>query len=366
MSGILSRPQEQSFDVVIATRNRPEALSLSIPLILSQSRRPGKLIVIDSSDDHAAVAHAVEAAVQGSRTDPGWTGELILETAPVGLAIQRNLGLRHVTADIVFLPDDDSLFHPGTSEAIMRVYERDREGLIAGVCAVDAAGPPPAVADDLGYDMTASQKRQRATVSLRHRLERALTVLNPYIYIGAVLRDRFAPPDWMAAENCVAVEWMTGYRMTFRMSALGEPAFDTTMTGYSLGEDVDTSFAAMRHGLLVGAHGARIYHHKFPAPRGRAHAIAAKAVLNRCYITLKHAFDAGLNPRDAAKVRRLLTGFLAAKLLISLAKAVSREGRDGLRGVVAALGHVGGLRRASRAELPAVYAAASERVLGPP
>ena len=44
------------FDIVLATRNRPEALALSIPLMLSQSRQPGRLIVIDSSNDHAPVA----------------------------------------------------------------------------------------------------------------------------------------------------------------------------------------------------------------------------------------------------------------------------------------------------------------------
>ena len=53
--------------MVIATRNRPEALALSIPLILGQSRKPRKLIVIDSSDDHAPVAEAVAETVATAR-----------------------------------------------------------------------------------------------------------------------------------------------------------------------------------------------------------------------------------------------------------------------------------------------------------
>ena len=52
------RPARLDFDVVIATRNRPQALELSIPLILGQSRQPKKLIVIDSSDDQTRVALA--------------------------------------------------------------------------------------------------------------------------------------------------------------------------------------------------------------------------------------------------------------------------------------------------------------------
>ena len=48
--------------IVIATCNRPAALRLSIPRMLKQSRPPTQLIVIDSSDDHAAAVKAVIAA----------------------------------------------------------------------------------------------------------------------------------------------------------------------------------------------------------------------------------------------------------------------------------------------------------------
>lgn len=121
-----------TFDTVIATRNRPEALALSIPLILGQSRQPEKLIVIDSSDDHQAVKSVVEKAVRD------WPGEVILRASERGSSLQRNIGLEHVAADVVFFPDDDSMLHPGTTEAIMRVYELDRDCRIAGVCAADA------------------------------------------------------------------------------------------------------------------------------------------------------------------------------------------------------------------------------------
>jgi glycosyltransferase involved in cell wall biosynthesis len=110
-SGAASRKPAQrlDFDVVIATRNRPQALALSIPLILGQSRQPRKLIVIDSSDDHAAVAKVV------GETTAGWGGTVIVEHSGPGAAYQRNRGLVHVESEIVLFPDDDSLFHPGTS-----------------------------------------------------------------------------------------------------------------------------------------------------------------------------------------------------------------------------------------------------------
>src|SRR5699024_3280194 len=81
------------FDVVIATRNRPKALELSIPLILGQSRQPERLIIIDSSDDHAVVARTVATATRD------WSGNVIVEQADPGLTRQRNRGLAHVEAE---------------------------------------------------------------------------------------------------------------------------------------------------------------------------------------------------------------------------------------------------------------------------
>ena len=91
------------FDVVIATRNRPQALALSIPLILGQSRQPRKLIVIDSSDDHAPVAEAV------AKMTARWNGRVVVEHSAPGLPRQRNRGIAHVEAEAVIFPDDDSL-----------------------------------------------------------------------------------------------------------------------------------------------------------------------------------------------------------------------------------------------------------------
>ena len=73
-------PDRLGFDVVIATRNRAEALALSIPLILAQSRQPERLIVIDSSDDHAPVKAAVAQAAEG------WPGTVIVEHSAPGSA----------------------------------------------------------------------------------------------------------------------------------------------------------------------------------------------------------------------------------------------------------------------------------------
>jgi glycosyltransferase involved in cell wall biosynthesis len=252
-------PARLDFDVVIATRNRADALALSIPLLLGQSRVPRRLIVIDSSDDHAPVAAAVARATAGHPV------EVIVEHGPPGAARQRNQGLRHVTADIVFFPDDDSLCHPGTTAAIMEVYERDTEGRVAAVNPADTLEPPPGVLEAAAYDMTAAHKRMARTVRARTALGRLMPEVNPRFVIGRILMARAPQLPWLAAIDAVPVEWMTGYRMSFRTAALkAVGGFEGIFGGYSLFEDTDASWAVTDAGCVVGANRGRIYHHRFP------------------------------------------------------------------------------------------------------
>jgi glycosyltransferase involved in cell wall biosynthesis len=338
------------FDVVIATRNRPEALALSIPLILGQSRQPRKLIVIDSSDDHAAVARTVAEATAG------WGGTVLVEHTGRGAAFQRNRGLDHVESEVVFFPDDDSLFHPGTSEAIMRAYELDTEGRIAGVCAADALDPPPGVLAAARYDMTSAHKLRGRIMPYRNRLERRLRALNPSLYLGEVLKSRFQPLAWFAAENCVLVELMTGYRMSFRTEVIRANPFDENLKFYSVVEDLDASLAAMRHGCLVGARNARIYHHKFPSGRGDPYYLGVVRILNRSYVVLKQVHDSGLPAAEAERVRRLLRQFCRLKVLTCLARIHRPAVREELRGVLAAFDGVKAMMEAPREDLPRVFA----------
>ncbi len=345
-----------TFDVVIATRNRPEALALSIPLILGQSRQPEKLIVIDSSDDHAPVAEAVAKATAG------WDGEVIVEHTERGSALQRNLGLKHVTADVVIFPDDDSLFHPGTSEAIMEVYERDTAGVIAGVCAAPDLTPPPGVLPEASYQMTAEHDREVRTQRLRNRLEKRLSYLKPVIYLGQLFGARHPRPDWVGTFQFPVVEYMTGFRMSFRTDRIRAVGFDATLTGYALDEDVEASLAVARDGLLVGARHARIYHHKFPGGRPDPYRIGVIAVLNRAYVISKHIADGRLTEAEAQAARARLRAFMMLKLVVCALTAYRATGRQRLRGAWAARREGLNLMEAPRADLSKTYHAAEARL----
>ncbi len=344
-----------TYDAVIATRNRPEALALTIPLLIEQSRPPAQIIVIDSSDDHTPVAETVAAATRD------WDGSVTVKHSDPGLPYQRNRGLALVTAPVVLFPDDDSLLHPGTAAALMEVYERDTEGAIAAVCAAETYEVPPGV--DLGDSdwMTEAHQREAKTRGLRNRMERNFSALKPQLHLGRLLAGRAPLPDWTKELDVVPVEYMTGFRMSFRTHAIKPTGFDEALGGYALDEDIDASFQAARHGAVVGAKKGKIYHHRFPSGRGDGARLGRMEVLNRLYVGLKHARRDDLPKGTEAAMRLRMRGFLVLKLLVALAGARSEFGRARLAGAWAAIRSSGPIWRAGRDDLVDAYKIAFAR-----
>lgn len=102
-----------SLAVVVCTRNRPDRLRRVLADLREQP--PDELVVVDQSDE-AAPLDGVRHVVDDDR----------------GLPRARNLGLRHVHADVVLFLDDDVLLLPGCVEAHRRAYDDPRVGGVAG------------------------------------------------------------------------------------------------------------------------------------------------------------------------------------------------------------------------------------------
>lgn len=340
-----------TFDVVIATRNRPDALALSIPLLLAQSRLPEKLIVIDSSDDHAAVAQVVAEATAGSNIP------VIVEHSEKGLTRQRNRGLAHVTADIVFFPDDDALFHPGTSAAMMEIYERDTGKQVAALNPADAPTPPPGVLEGAAYDMTAAHKRMARTVRLRNAIGRMLAEANPRFVIGRILMGRAPDLLWMRDLDAVHVEWMTGYRMSFRSEAIKAVGFEPVFGGYALFEDTDASWAVTDSGCVVGADRGGVYHHRAPGGRANRYGLGAMGLANLAYLMAKHAVDRRLTADQIAEARKKTHRYVRLRMLMAWTKSLrgDKGAAEDLRGMRAAKPAIDRLFDAPRADLAETY-----------
>ena len=310
---------------VIVTRNRPEALALSLPLHLSQSHLPAAILVVDSSDDpspnRALVQHLASAT----------TVPLKHLSSPPGSSLQRNMGLSLVKSEVVFFPDDDSLLLPGALENILRIYARDKEGIVGGVCSAEAKTPPAGALDQTAYRMRKSDLLKARIARTRFALEERF-IPDPFHRVAAGLYRALPPsPSWLADENAVLVPWMTGFRMSFRTDVIRRSGFAEELGRYALFEDTDAGLSTLRTHLLVGARIAQIYHHKAPMRRANGRAMGVMQILNRAYVIARSGLWQS-SPDDRPAIRRELHRFNAYKIAQYAAAARSGFGRDRLGG----------------------------------
>lgn len=315
-----------TFATVIVTRNRPAALALSLPLHLTQSRRPERILVVDSSDDMGP-NRALVARLAA-------TAPLPVEhlASAAGMTLQRNVGLARIDSDVVFFPDDDSLVHPEALARMMRIYDLDTEGRIGGVCAAETRLPPEGVlaAQTEVYRKRGIDRLRARLAGRRARLENRFFP-DPMKLAARRLEADLPPPEpWLAAENAVRVEWMTGFRMSFRTDVIRKVGFNENLGRYALYEDVDAGLGVLRGGhSLVAAREAQIYHHKAPETRAAGRQMGVINILNRAYVTRRSgAADAAILAALTRQARfRILEFRLGAK---------GTYGRDRLAGARAA------------------------------
>jgi len=317
------------YDVVIATRNRAEVLKVSIPLILEQSRPPRKLIVVDSSDDHDMVHRTVQDITVGSNV-----ALEILRSQKACSANQRNLGIERVESPVVMFPDDDSLWWPGVGEAIMRIYERDKNGDIGGVCAREITIPPP------GLNLPKKNIYKMSLVDrIRQKIGRPRHIFDDFVcpdplwIHGRSCWNVRPVPDWLSTENAALVEFSGAARMSLRTDIIRKNGFDEDLglyTGWAAYEDADISFKVMRNHLFVGAHNARAYHYKCPGQRANGFVLGFILLFNRAYIICCYS------PPNS-RARAMLKRFALYKALQYLLDAGSKFGRERLKGTLTAI-----------------------------
>lgn len=332
-----------TLDVAIVTRNRARVLDLSLPLLLSQNRKPKTIFIVDSSDDPEPVAAVVEAHAAATPIP------IRAIRSAAGSALQRNVALHHVTSDVVMFPDDDSLLLPGALEAIMHIYEADVEERIGGVCGREVLDPPEAIlaAARARYQMTRLDRVKQKIARQRFLLERRFCP-DPLTVHGRSRCEAHGTLPWLAGHNAVPVEFMAGFRMSFRTQLIAAHGFDETLGRYALFEDVDASFAIMKTHLIAAAWDAGIFHYRSPERRDAGRMLGVTQILNRAYVICKHAA-----PGSAA--RRSLKRYARYKIGIYLSEARSPFGRERLAGAVRAYRCLPQLMRSSPAELTATY-----------
>jgi glycosyltransferase involved in cell wall biosynthesis len=337
------------FDIVLATRNRPEVLQISIPLMLSQSRLPRRFIVVDSSSDHAHVRRVVEGLFAKATAA---LELLIFESATAGSSYQRNIGLKFVESPVVIFPDDDSLWYPGVADGVMRIYERDTNWEVGSVAMTVAATYPEGVfgSSEALYQLETRDRLAKAIRKFTSPIEEKLLPdpINPgkaWMTVWGVRESL----SWLREEDAELCGPVFGYRMSFRTEVIrGLGGFDERLGRYSMFEDSDASIGSLQKHLNVCAGRARVFHYRVPGKRVNGTEFGIMAILNRTYVACKHA-----PPRS--KARRQLGRYLYYKLARYLFQSFTAYGRRRFWGALRTLPEARRLMEVGIAELPIQY-----------
>jgi hypothetical protein len=231
----------------------------------------------------------------------------------------------------------------------MRIYEADVEERIGGVCGREVLKAPEGVLSVArkSYQMTRLDRMKQKVARQRFLLERRFCP-DPFTVHGRLRCNAHGTPDWLSLQNAVPVEFMAGFRMSFRTRLITERGFDEMLGRYALFEDVDASFSIMRDHLVVAAWDARIFHYRSPERRDAGMILGVMQILNRAYVICKHA-------EPGTDARRSLNRYAIFKLCIYLTEAKSKFGRDRLIGAFRAYRCLPTLLEAPGEELASTY-----------
>jgi GT2 family glycosyltransferase len=84
---------------------------------------------------------------------------------------------------------------------------------------------------------------------------------------GKLMSTGVASPTFVETENTLAVDWLPGCSMSFRLESVGELRFDLNRTDLPLGEDVDFTARLAMVGRLTHNHKAKLFHNLSPVNR---------------------------------------------------------------------------------------------------
>lgn len=243
--------------VVIATVDRAKHLEEAFNTFLPQTRPFDEIIIADSSSNS-----------ETEKLVGDWADRLpliYLKCNIPGAAIQRDIGVKASTGDIVFFLDDDILLENKYVEEIARIFEQDVDGKTGGVSGtiINQTYGTPSQLTRLYLCMMAGKCRESY----------AGMIIGPAINL--------LPED--TGPDQKPVEWIPSGVCAYRKIAIEEVSgFGDFFKGYSMCEDVYLSARVAKNWRLLNTRKARLFHKDLGGQTHRNwHDIGRMSVINR-------------------------------------------------------------------------------------
>ena len=212
------------------------------------------------SGDRQVTARALREA--------GFDGRVRLIPSRSGLPRQRNVGLDHTTADIVFFFDDDMTVEPRYVECLMAHFAADPAGRLGGIS---------------GRLWDRNRLPGRGG-----QLVRRFFLLSRTGAVSRMQRSGFAVYPVACAGPPIEAEVLWAGGLAIRRSVYPEFRFDDTLEGYALMEDGDFTFRLSRRYRLVCDPAVTVVHHAASVGRAPLGDYCAMMVVNSHYLFRKN------------------------------------------------------------------------------
>jgi len=225
-----------SFDLVVATVSRVEALEHFLTSLDFQTHRRFRVIVVDQNTDHRLdrVLEATGFDVLHLRSEPG-------------LSRARNVGLRRATADVIAFPDDDCAYEQGLLAHV--------GGLLAGEPGLDGMTGRSV---DRGGRSSPSWEQDAAVLTAGNLWNRAISYT---IFLRREVVERVGSFDERLGLGS-GEPWSSGEEIDYLIRAVKAGArirYDPSLTVHHQEKDDDVGF---RDGATVGY---LLRKHRYPA-----------------------------------------------------------------------------------------------------
>lgn len=299
--------------VVIATRQRPGPLAECLASLQQQTFAPLQVIVVDSSQD-SATGTVCESWAQQLGVP------LLYLASPIrSAAVQRNLGAKRASGEVLVFLDDDVVLEPEFLAELLAPFQADATGELGAVAGTIANATP-------------------AQMSRFNRWALRLVLgVDPSACCGRLIGPAVQFPHAGGGGELLPVDWVPSGVCAYRREIFEQTRFGETFEGYSFMEDVDLSARVARRYRLVQATGARL-HHKGLGDSSHANWVAhgESRILNR-----HHVMVDALGKRGPANMIRLF----CYEILYSTLAGFWNGGRGGMAKRTI-LQSIGGLRGA--------------------
>ncbi len=297
---------------VICTKDREEDLRKALRSIAAQSKLPDEVVIVDSGQDEELGGRLVDEV-------PSQIKFCYVRSIP-GLTVQRNVGIKNSTGDVIMFIDDDVVLEPGYVESVLAVFSQDKEGVIGAVQGRITNAEPH------------SNDKQSVFLRLSRVFRRSMSRLFLLSDQGkGRLKASGFPSFTYRSETPGFVECLAGGCMSFRRSVFEKIRFDEALVGYGCWEDVDIARQLLRAGYRIYyAPSARLAHYPSSSCRSSASEVAAMRMLNHHYLYRKHS--------DGSFIQKVAFAWsMLGLLLMHISKGPRSEGIGALKGLIKVL-----------------------------